>query len=98
MNIIDKTISIFNPQKALNREIARKRLDILASYSNYGANRHKKTMIGWQTRSQSPDEDIVKNIPLLRERSRDLFAGVPLATGAIKTISTNVVGAGLRPN
>jgi capsid protein len=51
-------------------------------------------MIGWQTRSQSPDEDIVKFIPLLRERSRDLFAGVPLATGAIKTISTNVVGAG----
>ena len=32
MNIIDKTISIFNPQKALNREIARKRLEILASY------------------------------------------------------------------
>ena len=98
MNIIDKTIAVFNPQKALNRQIARKRLDVLATYENYGANQHKKSMIGWQTRSQSPDEDIVKNVPLLRERSRDLFAGVPLATGAIKTISTNVVGAGLRPN
>ena len=99
MNIIDKAIGIFNPQKALNREVARKRLDILASYSNYGANRTKKNMIGWQTRSQSPDDDIVKNIPLLRERSRDLFSGgATLATGAIKTISTNVVGAGLRPN
>lgn len=42
MNIIDKAIGIFNPQKALNREVARKRLDILASYSNYGANRTKK--------------------------------------------------------
>lgn len=98
MNLIDKTIAVFSPQKALNREVARKRLEILANYGNYGANQQKKTMIGWQTRSQSPDEDIVKFIPLLRERSRDLFAGVPLATGAIKTISTNVVGAGLRPN
>ena len=48
-------------------------------------------MIGWQTKSQSPDDDIVKNIPLLRERSRDLFSGgATLATGAIKTIVTNV--------
>ena len=98
MNIIDKTIAVFSPQRALNREVARKRLELLANYGNYGANQQKKSMIGWQTRSQSPDEDIVKYIPLLRERSRDLFTGVPLATGAIKTISTNVVGAGLKPN
>jgi hypothetical protein len=76
MNLIDKTIAVFSPQKALNREVARKRLEILANYGNYGANQQKKSMIGWQTRSQSPDEDIVKFIPLLRERSRDLFAGV----------------------
>jgi hypothetical protein len=42
MNIIDKAIGIFNPQKALNREVARKRLEILANYGNYGANQQKK--------------------------------------------------------
>ena len=62
MNLIDKTIAVFSPQKALNREVARKRLEILANYGNYGANQQKKSMIGWQTRSQSPDEDIVKFI------------------------------------
>lgn len=98
MNILDKTIGFFSPQKALNRQLAREKLKVLNTYGNYGANQNKKSMVGWQTRSQSPDEDIVENIALLRERSRDLFAGVPIATGAIKTIATNTVGAGLRPN
>lgn len=98
MNITDKIIAIFSPQKALHRQIAREKIKVLNTYGNYGASKTKKSLIGWQTNSQSPDEDIVENLSILRERSRDLFAGVPLATGAIKTISTNVVGAGLKPN
>lgn len=33
---------------------------------------------------------------MLRQRSRDLYMGSPLATGALKTFRTNVVGFGLR--
>ena len=67
-------------------------------YSNHGASRIKKSMIGWLADSGSPDEDITDNLPLLRKRSRDLYmGGSPIATGALKTLRTNVVGAGLRP-
>ena len=40
--------------------------------------------------------DVYKRQDILRERSRDLYMGVPLATGAVKTMRTNVVGRGLR--
>lgn len=67
-------------------------------YDQYGASTAKRVMQGWVTRSGDPDADIVKNLGKLRERSRDLYMGVPLATGALKTIKTNVVGSGLMPN
>lgn len=55
-------------------------------------------MLGWLTSSKSVLEDIEYNIPKLRERSRDLYMGAPLATGALKTMRTNIVGPGLRLN
>ena len=97
MNIIDKSIAAISPQRALRREVARRKLDILnTGYSNHGASRSKKSLLGWLSRGGSPKEDISDNIKLLRERSRDLFMGAPLATSAIRTARTNVIGAGLR--
>lgn len=58
----------------------------------------RKSLLGWISKGASPDEDIVDNLPDLRDRSRDLYMGSPLATGAIKTIRTNVVGPGLKLN
>lgn len=50
MNIIDKTVAIFSPGKALNRTIARKRLDIInTGYSNHGASHTKKSLLGWNS-------------------------------------------------
>ncbi|HGE7088402.1 TPA: phage portal protein [Klebsiella aerogenes] len=103
MNILDRVIAPFAPQRALNRALARKRLAALEGMSNLGYSRHgastyKKSMRGWFSKAGSPDDDIVKNIDVLRERSRDLFMGNPLSTGAIKTIRTNVVGSGLKLN
>jgi lambda family phage portal protein len=43
------------------------------------------------------DRDIGYNVQVLRERSRDAFMGIPLATGAIETLDTNVIGEGLAP-
>lgn len=67
-------------------------------YGNHGASHKKNSLRGWLFRSLSPDEDIVLNIETMRERSRDLYMGSPFATGALKTIRTNVVGVGLRLN
>lgn len=98
MNVIDKAISIFSPRKGLERIVARKNIDIINSgYGNHGGNTEKKSLKGWVFGGGSPDEDINDNLQVLRQRSRDLYMGAsPIATGAIKTFRTNVVGAGLR--
>lgn len=99
MNIIDKIIEPFSPDRALKRAQARRKLDIINSgYSRHGASTTKKSLLGWISKGASPDEDIVENIETLRDRSRDLYMGTPIATGALKTIRTNVVGAGLKLN
>ena len=93
---IDGIIAIVAPQTALKRTAARQKMQILNSgYSNYGANTTKKSMIGWNYAGGSWREDISDNLSILRQRSRDLYMGVPIATGAVKTMRTNVVGRGL---
>lgn len=95
---------ILKPNKRKN-EATRREIEALAlgrvkeilnsGYSNYGASRSKKSLIGWRADGGSHKEDIEDNLTILRQRSRDLFMGVPLATGAVKTCRTNVVGGGL---
>ena len=65
-------------------------------YGNYGANTSSSSLRGWIYTGGSHREDIEDNINILRQRSRDEFMGVPLATGAIKTMRTNIVGTGLK--
>ena len=62
----------------------RKALPKNSGYGNYGASYARKSLSAWVTAGRSADEDIVDNIETLRERSRDLFMGSPLATGALK--------------
>ena len=97
MNFIDKMVSFVNPEKGIERLKARKKLEILnTGYSNHGASTTKKSMVGWQSTGGGVKKDIYKNRKKLVERSRDLYMGVSVATGALKTINTNVIGAGLK--
>lgn len=98
MNLIDRVITAVSPEKALKREVARKRLSMVNSgYGNYGANPFKKSVIGWTHGGGSHREDIEDNIDTLRQRSRDLYyGGSNIATGAVKRLRTNTVGTGLR--
>lgn len=95
--IIDGAISTVSPQKALKRTLARQTLEVMNSgYSNYGASSHKKSTKGWLYSGGSSREDIEDNLSVLRQRCRDLYMGVPIGTGATKTMRTNVVGRGLQ--
>lgn len=101
LNLIDKAIEAISPQKALRRQVARMQLIYTKKYSNSGysesgASRIKKSMRGWSAQSRTPQEDIDYNIDVLRQRSRSLYMSSPLATSAIKTNRTNVIGAGLK--
>lgn len=93
---IDNAISVIAPQTALKRTAARQKMEILNSgYGNHGASTTKKSLAGWIHGGGSHREDIEDNISVLRQRSRDLYMGVPIANGAVKTMRTNVVGRGL---
>jgi lambda family phage portal protein len=56
-------------------------------------------MLSWRSDSKSPSEDITENLELMRERSRDLYAGgAPMGRGAIERVLLNSVGPGLSLN
>ena len=98
---IDKAIAVVAPHMALKRVAARQKMQILNSgYGNYGASTTKKSLAGWLHAGGSSREDIEDNVSVLRQRTRDLYMGVPIANGAVKTMRTNVVGRGLhlKPN
>ena len=99
VNRLDKLIGFFSPRAGLERERARIRLDLIqnSGYGNYGASQVKKALKGWIADGGSAAEDIHENLTTLRIRSRDLYMGVPLAAGALKSYRTNVVGGGLTP-
>lgn len=101
MNIFDRVVEAVSPATALRRETARWKLKSIrafqdSGYDESGAARNKNSMRGWLASSRTPQEDIDKNIPVLRQRSRSLYMSAPLAVSAIKTNRTNIVGEGLR--
>lgn len=61
-----------------------------------GARSDRASLQEWTTRVGSADTDQLPDLPTLRARSRDLVRNAPLATGALNTVVTNVVGTGLR--
>lgn len=97
-NFFDKAVAAVAPVHAVKRAAARATLSFINSgYGNYGANLTKKSMRGWEYFGGSAKEDIEDHIDILRQRSRDAYMGVPVATGALKTMRTNVVAGGLMP-
>ncbi|MBO8136793.1 MAG: phage portal protein [Desulfotomaculum sp.] len=97
MNLIDRAISFVSPVKGLQRQAARRALQILnTGYSESGASTSKKSLKGWRAKSSSPQADIDMNLDTLRQRSRDLFMGNALGRSPITTSRTNVIGAGLK--
>lgn len=66
-----------------------------SGYSEAGASMTRRALKGFIPQSTSPLEDIDKNNATLRQRSRMLYMAAPLATSAIDTNRTKVVGPGL---
>ncbi|MDD4321854.1 MAG: phage portal protein [Acidaminococcaceae bacterium] len=65
-------------------------------YSEGGASRTKSAMRGYNPIKASTKSDVDVNLPILRNRSNDMFCNSPLGASAINTSRTNVIGAGLR--
>ena len=64
-------------------------------YSEAGASITRRALKGFRADSGSPNEDINYNNATLRQRARMLYMAAPVATSAINTNRTKVVGVGL---
>ncbi len=92
---LDKAISFISPQTGLKRWQARTHMAMLGGYT--GARRDRRQTREWNVATGSADSVSLDDLQMLRDRSRDLLRNAPLATGAINTMVTNIVGTGLNP-
>lgn len=68
-----------------------------SGYSHGGASTTESWARRYHSESLSPKSDIEQNRKLLRERTRDLAMNAPLATAAVNSTRSNVIGYGLSP-
>ncbi len=61
----------------------------------HGASKKRRTIKTFMPKAGDADADTLKDLPTLRERSRDLLRNTPIATGAIATNQVHVIGPGL---
>ena len=90
---MDRVISYFDPERGLKRLHSRAVMAVAGSWIGASLSRRQTTM--WKTFGLDADTDIVFDLAVLRNRSRDLVRSNPIARGAIETNLVNVVGPGL---
>jgi lambda family phage portal protein len=93
-NFLDKAIGYISPVRAAQRMRARAVMAMAGAY--IGASRSRRATKEWTVSKGDADSDIIFDLPLLRERSRDLERNAPLAAGAINVTVSNAVGTGLK--
>ena len=73
-------------------------IQMAASYfGRHGASNTLNSMIGWLVGGGGAEDDIDVHGAMLRKRARDLYAGGGLARSGPNTMTTNVVGWGIKP-
>jgi lambda family phage portal protein len=100
MNILDKTISFFNPKLGLERAKIRREEQIISSGKRaYDAATEGRRGDGWTSWSQSnnANHDIQKALKILRERSIHSYKNNSSAFSAHRKIQNNVIGSGIMP-
>lgn len=95
MTLLDRAIAVFDPVRAVRRHQARQVL-ALSTGGYTGGKKGRRQTQNWNVEGGSANTDTVPDLPTLRARSRDLRRNVPIATGAIATRITNVIGEGLK--
>ena len=94
---IDKFIAFFSPRRALKRRMYREALMIANRFSAFKGADRSRLRSSWLPGPSSADEAILPALSDLRERSRDLNRNDAHASGITLTMTTNVVGTGIRP-
>lgn len=92
-NIIDKALSFLSPalgaKRARDRTIEANMLSYTAAETDKGATKV------WNPKALSADGDTIFDLPKIRERSRDAYRNLPIASAIIDTLTDNVIDKGL---
>ena len=94
-SLVDRLVGVFSPAAQLRRQVARTAL-ASANGGYVGGKRDRRSLQNFVPDGGSANADTSPDLPTLRARSRDLRRNTPLATGAIATRITNIIGEGLR--
>jgi len=92
--LADRIVNYFNPVRGRERYQSRMMMALAGGYA--GGSRKNKAFKNWNVSGGDADSDLLPDLAIMRERSRDLARNTPLACGAINTAVTNVVGTGLK--
>lgn len=63
----------------------------------YDASSTRRRGAGWRVSSAGPNAVLTHSLPNLRNRSRDAVRQNPYAESAVRTLASNIVGTGIKP-
>jgi lambda family phage portal protein len=92
-NLIDRAVNFLNPNWGARR--LRSRFALALSQMYFGASTSRRSLSEWKPQDSDPNSTLQFDLDTMRQRSRDMIRNIPIATGAINTVCTNVVGSGL---
>lgn len=96
LNLLDKVITYFHPKAGARRQAARGMLALSGGYT--GAKIARASLANWTPGGGSPQTDIIGDLPMLRNRTRDVVRNAPVATGAVGNAVSAIVGTGMSCN
>lgn len=90
--MLDRLITAVSPAWALKRHQARGMLALSGGYAGAG---FSERFSSWMPGVRDADGDSLRDLTMLRSRSRDLVRNSPIAAGFVETKVGHVVGSGL---
>ena len=94
---LDGVISFFSPRAGFKRRMFRQAIKMSDTFSSYKGASRDRLRSSWIPGHGSADQDLLPELRDIRDRSRDLNRNDAHATGITSTMTTNVVGSGIRP-
>jgi len=95
---LDSAIGMVSPAAGYRRTVMRDGMIAMRQLSGqYRGAKTNRLNEKYTVRAGSADQDLLDDLPKLRERSRDLIRNNPFAASIAHTIDTNIVGLGITP-